>query len=261
MLKSRRLTALLSQALTPLAPPIDTFHPDDAGAGPADENDDDGTRESAATSTATTTKTTADTGGTNGTLKSPLPHPHTPRIVTAVLFSAGGNLLAAASLNGNSHLHNHTGPYSLALSPSVSQVSTSSIGATSLLFHSQPPPVPLSPSANGAAAIHLVDLTPRPRILAAYAAAVWRSYDEAIAGGDLFPETSALERDGGGEDPDAVEWIAIENEESTIVVHSVLEGMLVALMGERGAPVGLLYARTNAVATTLGAELKGFSFE
>ncbi|KAK7204060.1 hypothetical protein BZA70DRAFT_290610 [Myxozyma melibiosi] len=223
MLKSRRLTSLLSQSLTPLSPPIDTFTPS-TDATPSSDH------QSAKESPSTTTTTSSAAA---------LPPAHSPRIVMVVLLTTSGNLLAASTLNSSSAA---TIAHSLALSPSVSQ---STLGA--------------GQNGNGTtagsigsatSAIHLADLSPKPRVYASYAANVWRSYTKSLEQDAVF-ET---------EDPE-VDWIAVENEESTIIIHSVAGSVLLALVGERGSPVGLVYARTTAMASTLREELQGFSFD
>ncbi|KAK9236991.1 hypothetical protein V1525DRAFT_405273 [Lipomyces kononenkoae] len=226
MLKSRRLTAFLSQSLAPLTPPIDTF------ASPQSISEQVQSHEQL-----------VDTAK--------LPPPHTPRIVMAILLSSTGNLLAASSLNGS-----YSSSYSLALSPSVSRLSTSA-GSTSGVVDGGragspnvgSPGAIAGPLSSGA--IHLSDLSPKPRVYASFAASAWRSYTRAIAAGDIFDETIDT----------AISWIAVENEESTIVVKAVSSHILLALVGERGAPVGLLHARASAMTSTLLEELKGFSFE
>ncbi|KAK9352417.1 hypothetical protein V1505DRAFT_346217 [Lipomyces doorenjongii] len=234
MLKSRRLTALLSQLLTPLAPPIDTFNPSSSPDTPHTLSEQAQAQEQL-----------VDTAK--------LPPPHTPKIVMAILLTSTGSLLAASSLNAN-----YSTSYSLALSRSVSQLSTSA-GSTSGLVGGEgggggttsigSPGAIVGSLANGA--IHLSDLSPKPRVYASFAANAWRSYTRAVTSGDLFDDAV---------DPD-ISWIAVENEESTIVVKAVSSHILLALVGERGAPVGLLYARASAMASTLFQELKGFSFE
>ncbi|KAK9373339.1 uncharacterized protein V1513DRAFT_177931 [Lipomyces chichibuensis] len=227
MLKSRRLTALLSQSLTPLAPPIDTFTPSSFPDTPHSLSEQAQAQEQL-----------ADTAK--------LPPPHTPKIVMAILLTGTGSLLAASSLNAN-----YSTSYSLALSRSVSQLSTSagSEGGGGGTTNIGSPGAIVGSLANGA--IHLSDLSPKPRVYASFAANAWRSYTRAVTSGDLFDDAV---------DP-TISWIAVENEESTIVVKAVSSHILLALVGERGAPVGLLYARASAMASTLCQELKGFSFE
>ncbi|KAK9244815.1 hypothetical protein V1506DRAFT_290609 [Lipomyces tetrasporus] len=236
MLKSRRLTTLLSQSLTPVPPPIDTFTPSSSHDSP--QADSEQSQQAQEQLVVDTTK---------------LPAPHTPKIVMAILLTTTGSLLAASSLNSN-----HSSSYSLALlSPSVSQVSTSAGSASGILVGSGPsgttnvgsPGAIVGSLANGA--IHLSDLSPKPRVYASYAASVWRSYSRAIVSGHLFDDAVDT----------AMSWVAVENEESTIVVKAVSSHILLALVGERGAPVGLLHARATAMASTLSQELKGFSFE
>ncbi|KAK9367274.1 hypothetical protein V1509DRAFT_626816 [Lipomyces kononenkoae] len=234
MLKSRRLTAFLSQSLAPLAPPIDTFTPQSSSDN-----------EHSIPEQVQSHEQVVDTAK--------LPPPHTPKIVMAILLSSTGNLLAASSLSGS-----YSSSYSLALSPSVSRLSTSA-GSTSGVVGGDgaragspnigSPGAIAGPLSNGA--IHLSDLSPKPRVYASFAANAWRSYTRAIASGDIFDETIDT----------TISWIAVENEESTIVVKAVSSQILLALVGERGAPVGLLYARASAMASTLFEELKGFSFE
>ncbi|KAK9315515.1 hypothetical protein V1522DRAFT_384152 [Lipomyces starkeyi] len=236
MLKSRRLTTLLSQSLTPLAPPIDTFIPSSSPDTPHSLSEQ---------AQAQAQEQLVDTAK--------LPPPHTPKIVMAILLTSTGSLLAASSLNAN-----YSTSYSLALSRSVSQLSTSA-GSTSGPVGGEgggggttnigSPGAIVGSLANGA--IHLSDLSPKPRVYASFAANAWRSYTRAVTSGDLFDDAV---------DP-GLSWIAVENEESTIIVQAVSSHILLALVGERGAPVGLVYARASAMASTLFQELKGFSFE
>ncbi|KAK9384957.1 hypothetical protein V1515DRAFT_609634 [Lipomyces mesembrius] len=234
MLKSRRLTALLSQLLTPLAPPIETFTPSSSPDTPHSLPEQEQAQEQF-----------VDTAK--------LPPPHIPKIVMAILLTSTGSLLAASSLNAN-----YSTSYSLALSRSVSQLSTSA-GSSSGLVGGEgggggttnigSPGAIVGSLAKGA--IHLSDLSPKPRVYASFAANAWRGYTRAVTSGDLFDDAV---------DP-AISWIAVENEESTILVKAVSSHILLALVGERGAHVGLLYARASAMASTLFQELKGFSFE
>lgn len=159
MLKSRRLTSLLSQSLTTIVPPIDTFTP-------------------------SCPSTNADQLVNPATSSLSHPHVHTPRIVMAILLTASGNLLAASTLNVSNAVTSH----SLALSPSISQ-STLGVGENG----------PSSIRSTNSA-IHLADLSPKPRVYASYSANAWRSYVKAIENGELF------------EDDREVDWIAVENE-------------------------------------------------
>ncbi|KAK9467572.1 hypothetical protein V1512DRAFT_261495, partial [Lipomyces arxii] len=238
MLKSRRLTTLLSQSLSPLSPPIDTFQP--ASPGSLQDSVD----------SSSTPNGDSHVDSLVDASKLPVSNP-TPKVVMTLLLTTNGNLLASSSLSGS-----HSTPYSLALSPSVSQLSTSGgshIGNSGGSVLGGSGMIVGSIGTNGA--IHLSDLSPKPRVYASYAANLWRSYTKAATSTGLFDE-SAVDTTVDT----TVDWVAVENEESTIVIKYVPNQMLLALIGERGTSVGLLFARASAMADTLAAELKGFTF-
>ncbi|KAK9457775.1 hypothetical protein V1511DRAFT_455132 [Dipodascopsis uninucleata] len=217
MLKSSRLTTLLSQSLAVTSSPIETFDPEsttklNGGTGEVEEN------------------------GVINNRKNSLPAiPHTHRIVMAILLTSSGNLLAASSISGS-----HATPFSLALTPSVSQMSASGNGSG------------YSSSQINGMSIHMSDLSPKPRVYASYAANAWKSYLKTLSNNEFREENS--------EDIE-MEWIILENEESSIIIHSVSDFLLLVLVGEREIPSGLLYGRASAMASILRKELDGFTFD
>ncbi|KAK9479723.1 hypothetical protein V1514DRAFT_327228 [Lipomyces japonicus] len=209
MLKSRRLTALLSQALVFVPPPLDTFKTNVVDQSHSEDNIID--------------------------ISLSISPP--PKIVMVLLLSTTGNLLAASSSNTS-----HGTQSSLGLSPSVTEDNRGLSSQSQTLAGSL---------HTNASAIHLSDLSPKPKIYASYIANVWRTYSKTFATGNvLFDRTNT-----------DISWIAVENEESSIVIHAISENILLAHVGEKAAPVGLIYAKASAMAKTLAVELKEFNIE